>query len=365
MQKPTIHIVQKMAPGGIELLVRRLADECREPVYIFSLETPEIQKTASNNGETSLHQNLLDGNFYSFDKKGGLDPALIFRLRKKLKELAPNLVVTHHIGPLLYGTTAARLARVPIVAHIEHDAWHLDDSRQRFLTVMTCQLTKPHLMAVSRSVAKKVSEITGNKEIAVIPNGVDTSKFIPRSSEDARSKFGLPKNMVVIGGVGRLENVKGFDILIKALGYLPEKVCIAVAGDGTQKRELKQLTIDEGLEDRVYFLGNLSEIETLYPAFDVFALPSRNEGLPLSIIEAQSASIPVVATDVGANCDGLCNETGRLVPPDNPEALADALTECLANPSSISPRQFVEREFSWKTTLNAYEKLSNGVEYGA
>ena len=100
------------------------------------------------------------------------------------------------------------------------------------------------------------------------------------------------------------------------------------------------------------------DVAELLPAFDVFCLPSRREGVPLAILEAQASGVPVVATDVGAVRDALCPETGRLVPSQDAAELARALSACLLSPATVSPRKFVEQCFDWDATVRRYTILA-------
>ena len=158
----------------------------------------------------------------------------------------------------------------------------------------------------------------------------------------------------------RLEPVKGHDVLIRALGRLPADVCLAVIGDGSRREELARLVEQLGLSDRVRFAGHRDDVARLYPAFDVFCLPSRREGVPLAVIEAQASGVPVVATEVGSVRDALCPETARLVPSEDPAALAQALDAALASCGAVSPRAFVERSFDWDATVRRYTILAKG-----
>ncbi|WP_257099062.1 glycosyltransferase [Pseudovibrio flavus] len=357
-----VHIVQKMAPGGIELLVRRLADEDGVDVHIYSLESPD----GPVEGEANTANDWLTSSKVTiFNKKAGLRPDLIWHLIGELKKQKPDVVVTHHIGPLLYGGAAARLAGVPVFAHIEHDAWHLEDDNQRRLTKLACKVLKPKLAGVSTTVAKRVGELTGRADVAVIPNGIDIQKFRPADKAEARRAFGLPDEGVVVGAVGRLEMVKGFDVLVAAAAHLPPNYTVVIAGDGSQKEALSRQISQLGLEGRVRLLGSVEHMERLFPAFDVLAVPSRNEGLPLTIIEAQSCSVPVVASRVGAVPDGLCPQTSRLVEPEDPSLLAKAIMERIEAPLEIDPRDFVISQFDWSKTTSAYTALAAEEHHGS
>lgn len=353
MREGTIHVVQKMAPGGIELLVRDLAEQIPGPNLVFSLEG-SARRVMDN--WPSLW--LLDADVKTFSKGPGVNFELIRTMAKKLRDLKPKAVVTHHIGPLLYGGLAARLARVPVIAHVEHDTWHYELPRHRLLTRLACMTVRPQVIGVSRPAAKVIAKVSGRADVKVITNGVDLERFTPRDMAKSRAGWKLPQDVPIIGAVGRHEEVKGFDILLEAMAAVPSDAVLVMAGAGSKTSELEAQARKLGIANRVKFLGFQTNVATLFPAFDVFCLPSRAEGLPLTLLEAQACGVRSVATDVGAVSEALCPASGLLVPSEDPGALAQTLSKALANPAEQSPRQYVARKFSWKDTLNAYKNLT-------
>ena len=112
-----------------------------------------------------------------------------------------------------------------------------------------------------------------------------------------------------------------------------------------------------GLAGRVHFLGQVSDPERLYPAFDLFCLPSRAEGFPRSLIEAQACGIPVIASDVGGSREAVCPQTGWLVPAGDDAALAASLTAAFERTSTASPRAFANPAFSNALMMARYRAL--------
>lgn len=351
-RKGTIHVVQRMSPGGIELMVRDLVTQLPGDNQIFSLDGTRKQIT---NAWPAIepYGKYIQG----FSKKAGIDPGLLLRLHSTFKKLKPQAVVTHHIGPLIYGGLAARLAQVPVIAHVEHDIWHYGHPRRRMLTQAVCSIVRPRIAGVSMMVADTVKKITGSRDVRVINNGVDTKRFVPEAKDEVRQRWNIPLNAPVIGVVGRLEVVKGQDVLLDALIGLPEEVLCVFAGAGSQMDALKKKAQTLGIEHQVMFLGNVAETSTIYSAFDVLCLPSRAEGLPLTVLEAQACGVPVVATDVGSVRDAVCPDIGRVVSPENPEELAIALLDMLRDREQPSPRAFVTENFNWTATLSSYAQL--------
>lgn len=352
IRKGTIHIVQRMAPGGIELLVRDLASQLPGENRIFSLDGTRKQIITAWPA-LEPHAKQIRG----FSKKPGINPGLLLSLRNTFKQLKPHAVITHHVGPLVYGGLAARLANVPVIAHVEHDVWHYGHPRRRLLTRAICSVVRPRIVGVSMTAADTVAAITGAKNVRVITNGVDTKRFTPENKAEVRKRWNIPENAPVVGAVGRLEIVKGHDVLLDAMIGLPDNVMCVLVGAGSQMTALKEKAKALGIENQVMFLGNVSDTSSIYSAFDVLCQPSRAEGLPLTILEAQSCGVPVVATDVGSVRDAVCPDIGRVVAAEEPEIMAVSLLEMLREKELSSPRAFVSENFSWNNTLSSYTQL--------
>ncbi len=353
MSGGTLQVVQKLAPGGIETLALALAAALPGNNAIFSLEG---EATALRTAWSSAAAAQID--IEAFGKRPGIHLSLVLELAGRLRELRPRALITHHIGPLLYAGAAARLAGVPRLAHVEHDIWHFDAPRRRALARFAIKALHPDYIVLSQAAAANQRRLLGVDQITIIPNGVDVARFLPGDAQAARHRFELDPERIWIGSAGRLETVKGHDVLIDAMALLPNRqVHLAIAGDGSQRQALQAQAIARGVADRVHFLGLCTDMPALLPAFDVFCLPSRAEGLPLSVLEAQAVGIPVVASDVGALREALCPGVSCLVPPADPGALAKGITEVLTRDTRASPRQFVVANFNWDQTVLAYRKL--------
>lgn len=346
-----VQIVQRLTPGGLEVLAIDLSRRLGGDNPIVSLElTAEAILAAWPDIPLPLDAMIGMG------KAQGLTPGLIPKLARRLRALRPRAVLTHHVGPLLYGTLAARLAGVPVIAHVEHDVWHYDDPRHRWIAGMVARLVRPRVVAVSQAVADEMATVMPGCPVTVIRNAVDTDRFRPQDRAEARRRFDLPVEARIVGVSGRLEHVKGQDVFLRAFAQVPGAVAV-LAGQGSHERMFRTLATELGIADRVIFLGYRADMEALYPAFDVVALPSRAEGLPLSVLEAQACGIPVVASDVGSVREGLCPDVSLAVPPEDPPALAAALNLRLDHPPAGDPRAFVTGHFSWDRMVADYRRL--------
>ena len=356
--RPVVHIVERMAPGGIETLARDLVRESDGRARIISLQGATDTLIAGWPALTPI-ANVIEG----MDAGGGLRPGLPRQIARRLRTLRARAVVLHHIGPLLYGGLAARLAGVRRVIHVEHDVWHYEAyPRHRRLTVLAERLARPTHVALSQGAADVLRDMLPRPCVDVIPTGIDLSLFTPEGRDAARAALGLAPDERAIGTVGRLVPVKGHADLLAAFAQLAQTERLVVIGDGPEMAALRAQARSLGLGTRVTFLGHRDDVADLLPGLDVFALPSHAEGLPRSLLEAQACGVPVVATQVGSVAEAVCPETGHLVPPGDPDALANALALALAAPPSASPRGFVERAYDWERTLAAYRRLTGDVD---
>ncbi|MEI8011298.1 MAG: glycosyltransferase family 4 protein [Candidatus Omnitrophota bacterium] len=211
------------------------------------------------------------------------------------------------------------------------------------------------------------------ERVVLVPNGIDAERFKPRSPAERlmiRERFGLNPGAPIVGTIGRLSDVKGQEYLIKAMDLLRRRIpgvkCFIV-GEGPMEESLKSLVQSVGLELNVIFLPIMGFPEEVLPVFDVFAMPSLQEGLGLSVMEASACGIPVVASRVGGLVEAVnSGETGLLVPARDPDALAAALErllldKALAERLGSAGRRRIIADFSIAVmvdkTLDVYRKV--------
>jgi len=175
-----VHIVQRMAPGGIETLVLDLFRSDPAGTRVLSLAGDPDRLVRSWPALAGMGDALE-----AFGQRPGLRPSLCWRLTTRLHHLKPRAVFLHHIGPLVYGGVAARLAGVPVLVHVEHDAWHYENPRHRFLLRATESLVRPRHVAVSRQVHKRLCAILPKAKVDIVAPGIDLTRFTPRSRQTA------------------------------------------------------------------------------------------------------------------------------------------------------------------------------------
>jgi len=175
------------------------------------------------------------------------------------------------------------------------------------------------------------------ERIIYFANAVDVNRFRPATppeKAEAKSALGLSKDTAIIGTVARLVQRKGIDVLLRAFGIVrhSHRVHLIVVGDGPLGEELRALARELRIEDSISWLGFQADPVKWLEAMDVFAFPSRLEGVPNAVLEAMAVGLPIVATTIGGVVDILEEgRTGLLISPNDPEALAGALDRLLAN----------------------------------
>lgn len=207
--------------------------------------------------------------------------------------------------------------------------------------------------------------------LTLLENGIDARAFRrSRSPLEARIQLGLPPQGLLIGAVGRLSAEKGFDHLLHAAAKLVEQGRdgrVLIVGEGEERERLQALAAERGLKDRVFFPGWVADVRPYYEAMDVFVLSSLREGLPNVLLEAMAMEVPVVATRVNGVPQVIQDrQNGRLVEPQNADALASAIAELADNlwlreRFRQMGRIAVETLFSFETRIHklkaAYDEL--------
>jgi glycosyltransferase involved in cell wall biosynthesis len=204
--------------------------------------------------------------------------------------------------------------------------------------------------------------------IDVIPNGIPAR---PGDREATRRKLGVDGDEVLLLAVGNLSTRKGHALLLSALAELPRQLpetawrCV-IAGRGEERERLERQLMALGLGERVTLLGHRDDIPDLQAAADVYVMPSYWEGMPLAILEAMSAGHAVVASAVGGIPEVIRDgETGVLVPPGSPLALAQALRRVIAEGDTrdrlgAAARQRFDAEYRIEVMADRYERLYFG-----
>ncbi len=349
--------------GGIETLIVDLlnglpADEFVAGVAVFE-------------GGGALEPLVRDRGFELTDlnKRAGFDPALVLRLRRMLSRERIDIVHTHNYSAWLYAVLATTGMREVKLVHTEHSLVE-GNLRRRYFAERFCAARTRHTVAVSEDVKRKMVEMCRipAARIAVVTNGIDTDRFKPSAETRAavRRELGIDADEFVLGTVGRLVAVKDHASLILAFSRMRREVPearLVIVGDGPEKSALERLADANGLGDELLLAGDRRDVPSLLCAFDLYVVSSLSEGFSISILEAMSSGLPLVATAVGGNREILGEpENGLLVPADDSDALAGALERMRVNAALRATaarhnRDKILREYSMQTMLDRYLSL--------
>jgi len=207
-----------------------------------------------------------------------------------------------------------------------------------------------------------------NKKIIVISNSVDTDLFKPNKElrNKKREELHISDKEILIGTIGRLSAVKNYNTLVYAMSKVLEEVSnvkLIFVGNGPQYHELKKKIEGLNLSSKVFILGQRLDIVELLNAMDIFVLPSFFEGISISILEAMSVGLPVIASNVGGNPELIDDcETGFLFSPNNLDKLVQLSLQCINDPSlrnylGINARRKALQNHSLEPMINTYAKL--------
>jgi glycosyltransferase involved in cell wall biosynthesis len=272
----------------------------------------------------------------------------LLRTARALRAARIDVVHGYQWRPALIGTLAARLAGVPLLLASKRSLTGSDRSAERAWRRIARHVDT---VLVNADALRVEGEQSGMRcRWTLLQNGIDVDAFgTDAPSGAAKVALGLERDRPVVGTIGRLEWRKGQDVLIAAAACLRDRrpaPQLLVVGDGPTAADLRHQAQALGVAGLVRFTGTLEDVRPALAAMDVFALPSREEGMSNALMEAMAAGRPIVATDVGGNGEVLDRgRLGLLVPSDDPVALADAIARLLDDAPGAAARAERAREF--------------------
>jgi glycosyltransferase involved in cell wall biosynthesis len=287
-----------------------------------------------------------------------LSARTLARVTRLVRERGTSVVHSHGKGAGFYGRLAARRATAAAVHtfHGLHYAGYPPGARAVYLAMERALARRSHTVihvSASQAAAARPLGLAPADRARVIVNGIDAARveatLLPR--ERARAELGVPEAGAVLGTVARFDPVKGLEVLLEAAARLPDATLVLI-GDGPQAHTLRARAQRLGVEARVVFAGARPDASRWFAALDAYVSASRGEGLPLALVEAMAAGLPVVASHGGGHVDTVAHgETGTLVPADDPVALAAAAAAFLADPArarvaGAAGRARARRDFS-------------------
>ena len=310
---------------------------------------------------------------FSLNKQNGLGLGLPFKIRALIKKENPDIIEMHNTDPFQQGMLASFFMPNLVKIRTDHNSFASPISSKVLLFNRLLSKFCDKTIVVSNKLKRNlvVYEKIDPDQIFVIHNGVDLSK-VGRTANvlQVRKSFKLEKGSNVVTYIGGLREEKRLDVLVKSFSLvskeLPNSILLLV-GDGPLRRSLTELAKREGISAKIKFLGLRQDVYDLIKASNVVTLSSTSEGISQTIMEAMACSKPVVATKVGGNPELVQDgKTGFLVPPENPEKLAEVIITLLRNKKlgermGKNGRKRVEKYFNIDKTVSEYEKVYIGL----
>jgi len=304
--------------------------------------------------------------FYS--DRGKLNPASLFDILRVARQIDADILHLHGYKSCTLGRIAGVILDIPVVLH-EHGAFPSVPFHQRVADWLLSPLDDK-MIAVSEAVAEFCVEhrSVDPEKIEVIPNSIPLDDFrnVPEhAAEEAAGEFGFNSNAPIIGTVGRLDEEKGVTYLLDAIpliqAEIPE-VKALIVGDGTLRTDLEEKAEQLGIAKDVVFAGERRDVPRLYKLMDVKVIPSINEGLPLTLLEAMTAGTPVVTTKAGGIAELIEDgRNGRLVQSKKPKEIAEAVVMLLKNRKrrqNIVSRAWQDaQEYDVEATMRKIERV--------
>lgn len=378
MAKKIVHIITDLDPGGAETMLYRFLSRMNrekfEPVVISLMDggtlAPRIE-------DLSIPVYALGM------KRGRPTPVGAWRLIRLVRRIAPDLV---H-GWLAHGNLAALLAgalapgRIPVLWTTQYSLYSLSYEKPTTAAVMKVGAWLSNLPA--KIIADSEISVAQHRAIGyrtdravVIPTGYDTDLFCPsiEARSSVRAELGVDENTILIGLIARYHPMKDHANFFHAAALLLNShpdVHFVLSGRGVDHENdtLSKLVQDLDIDKRVHLLSYYHDMPRLTAALDIASLSSYSEGSPTVVGEAMSSGVPCVVTDVGGSAL-IVGETGRVVPPRNPEALCAAWQELVEIGAAarralgLEARCRIEEHFYIEDVIRQYERVHEEQLYG-
>jgi sugar transferase (PEP-CTERM/EpsH1 system associated) len=370
-----LHLIYNLALGGLETGLVNLINLMPAERYRHAIACLTIAD------DFSRRLKRADVPVIPLERRSGkVDCRVYQRLWRVFAQLQPAILHTRNL-PSLDAQLFATIARVPVRIHGEHgrDVHDLDGSKMKYNFFRKAM--RPfihHYTAVSRDLAEWLVSNIGipRHRVTQIYNGVDTARFQPRRHRDGAlfPQGFLPEGAFVIGTVGRMHAVKDQPTLVRAFLRLlkespaaRERARLVMVGDGPLVAPCRELLRAAGAEHLAWLPGKCSDVPELLRAMDLFVSASLAEGISNTILEAMATGLPVVATRVGGTPELVDDgETGLLVPPSNPTALAAPIRTYFEDRAAAARhgsagRTKVQVRFSLDSMVAGYVEVYDGA----
>lgn len=306
---------------------------------------------------------------FNLNKSGRFDFLVLFKLLNIIKKEKIDIIHTHSFSPNLWGRVAGIIARVPLIIGTEHTVATAKTNLQKHIDKILAKFTSK-IISVSESVKNSLLEeenISPDK-ILTIYNGIDftVSTHGKDIMDKKRKELGIDLHKKVIVAIGRLEPPKGYEYLLESAKIVTREfpsVLFLIVGNGYLRSDLEKLANDLNIDKNVIFTGHRTDIDDILSMSDIAVLSSVREGFSISLLEYMACKKPIIATDVGGNREAIISgESGIIVPPNNPVALAKGIMKLLtdnkmAEDMGMKARERYNEYFTTQRMIIQIEKI--------
>lgn len=358
-----LHVIDSLHLGGAQEVVLNLAT-CGSPRYrheVATLHGHGIYWDRLREAGVTVHS--LSPHKY-FPLYLATLPALLIARR-------PHILHCHLIPSNILAKPLGALLGVPLILNHDHtnDPSRIDNKLLLALDTTTNRLAR-HIIAVAGACRDFLiqHESVPPEKITLVPNAIDLRRFSPGTvgRRESRAALGLPPEGPVIAGVGRLNPQKNFSLFLEIAAAIAPKfpeVRFLLAGEGPEESMLREKVNALGISDRVVFAGYVPDTRRVYVAADVLLMPSRFEGLPMTLLEAMAMGLPVVASKLDGIAEVIADgEEGFLVESGDAPSFVERIARLLGNSAlasrfSSNARAKIEARFSVERMTSAVEEI--------
>ena len=365
------HLVDTFHVGGAQRLLLTFMEMAKrhgyaQPVFV-SLQSEPFDSPIPGLLES------IGGRVIKMSVNTLLDPAVAFQVAKVLREERVELLQTHLVHANIVGPLAGALLGIPVVSTL-HSTRAAPEGRYRLRALaetISLRYFSKCVIAVGYKVAEMHQKRLKGQRLEVIPNSVISSPVLDAHEKKLlREEVAKDPDRKIIYSVGRFVPLKGYYDMITAFAGVRKRYSqafLAMVGDGDLRPELEAYTHELGIQDHVNFLGIRNDVQKLLRAGDMYVSSSRWEGLSMAMLEAMSAGLPVLSTNVGDAPQLLADGRGVLIPPKDVSAMENAMCDLLHDPERLhrmgkAGQAFVEANFAveawFERIINLYRQVS-------
>jgi glycosyltransferase involved in cell wall biosynthesis len=369
-----LHVIYSFNLGGSEDILVKLINRMNRNQFI------NIICCLTKNGTAMKRVEIPDLKVYECFKRDGIDLTPVRKILRIVKEHQIDIIHGRAWVTLIPTVLVKMLARKGLKLVFGFHGQNYSDVKHnkrnlKRLILQNLLLKKVDIVyTLNSSMRKYFSRHAGISEdrILIIPNGIDMAENNcgQNESESLREKYGIKRDDIVIGFVGRMDEVKNLPLLVKSFSQVKSKipgVKLLLIGNGPEENRIRELVSELLISESVIFTGWIEIPNQYYQLMDIYVQPSFFEGMSNSIACAMLNQVPVVATNVGGNPDlVLHNETGLLVEPDDIEGLRESILELAAKSDlrrslGMKAAEYVKSKYPVNKMVQTYENIYSSL----